>query len=509
MCRLWQYEWLKNCRRDACTRGTAPERRSADDRMEHQNGELLEFIHEDFLLHTESARRLYHEYAASEPILDFHTHLPATEIAADRRFLDLYEIWLEGDHYKWRAMRANGIPDTYCTGTASHFDKFLAWARTVPHALRNPLYHWTHLELKRYFGLGELLNEETAPAIWNRANGVLQQLSAQRILRRFCVRAVCTTDDPSDDLTPHTTINAANLGFRVYPTFRPDIALQAHSPELFTAWIERLQSISNVDISTFSAFLDGLKRRHTAFHAVGGRMSDHGLNTCPVAPCTEARASDIFLKLRSGVTPSCDEQEQFSSFMMLYFGHLDAARGWTQQLHIGAVRNANSRALKALGPNTGFDSIGDRPQADALCTFFDRLDRENCLPRTIIYNVNPAENYAFATAAGNFQDGATAGKIQLGSAWWFLDQKEGMEWQMNALSTTGLLSRFVGMVTDSRSFMSFPRHEYFRRVLCDLLGREMESGDLPSDEKLIGSMVRNICFANARDYLGLELSNPT
>ena len=470
-----------------------------------RDGDILEFIHENFLLHSAPAQRLYHDYAAGEPILDFHTHLPAAEIAANRRFRDLYEIWLEGDHYKWRAMRANGVPELYCTGAATPFDKFLAWARTVPFAIRNPLYDWTHLELKRYFGVRESLNESTAAPIWDRANAVLKELSAQQILRNFGVRAICTTDDPCDDVAPHRKINAANLGFRTYPTFRPDSAMQVHSPELFNSWVEHLEAAANVDISGFPSFLDALKRRHTAFHEAGGRMSDHGLTQVPVASCTEAGAGQIFAKLRSGAIPTPDDQERFSSFLMLYFGHLDAERKWTQQLHIGAIRNTNTRAMKALGPNTGFDSIGDSPQAAALCTFLDLLDRENCLPKTIVYNVNPAENYAFATATGNFQDGTIPGKLQLGSAWWFLDQKQGIKWQLDALSNTGLLSCFVGMVTDSRSFMSFPRHEYFRRILCDLLGSEMEAGDLPRDEKLIGSIVRNICFANARDYLGLEI----
>jgi glucuronate isomerase len=465
----------------------------------------VNFIHEEFLLHTPAARRLYHDYAAEQPILDYHTHLPAGEIAADRRFRDLYEIWLEGDHYKWRAMRANGVAEGYCTGEAAPFDKFMAWARTVPFTIRNPLYLWSHLELKRYFEIDELIDEGSAPKIWERAKSALRELSAQQILRNFSVRALCTSDDPCDHLEVHRTINLSNLGFRVYPTFRPDAALQVHSPDLFNKWVDQLEAATNLDINSLAALLEGLKLRHAAFHEVGGRLSDHGLARCYARPCTEAKAASVFATLRSGVLPAIEEQEQLVSFLMLYFGHLDAERKWTLQLHLGPIRNANTRALEKLGPNTGFDSIGDSPQVHQLCQYLDLLARENCLPKTIVYNVNPAENYAFATAVGNFQDGSVAGKLQFGAAWWFLDQKEGIEWQLNALSATGLLSRFVGMVTDSRSFMSFPRHEYFRRVLCDLLGREMEAGDLPNDEKLIGSMVRNICFANARDYLGLEL----
>ncbi len=466
----------------------------------------MQFIHDNFLLQSPTAQRLYHDCAESEPILDYHTHLPVADIAADRHFRDLYEIWLQGDHYKWRAMRANGVPESHCTGAVPPFEKYLAWARTVPFTIRNPLYHWTQLELKRYFGIDELLDQHSAPPIWKRANSVLQQeLSTQQILRRFGVRVVCTTDDPCDDVAPHQAINGGSLGFRVYPTFRPDSAMQVHCPQQFNAWVDRLESTADVEISSFAAFLEALKRRHEAFHAAGARVSDHGLARCPVRPCTESQAAAFFTDVRSGTTPSEKDVEQFASFMMLYFGHLDAERNWTQQLHLGAIRNANTRAFDHLGASTGFDSIGDWPQARSLCLFLDALERENCLPKTIVYNVNPAENYAFATTIGNFQDGSIAGKMQFGAAWWFLDQKEGIEWQLNALSATGLLSRFIGMVTDSRSFMSFPRHEYFRRVLCNLLGKEMEAGELPNDEKLVGSMVRNICFSNARDYLGLQI----
>jgi glucuronate isomerase len=465
------------------------------------------FIHDDFLLQSAAARRLYHEFAESEPILDFHSHLPAADIAADRRFRDLSEIWLEGDHYKWRLMRANGTAERYCTGDASPFEKFRAWAKTLPSTLRNPIYHWTSLELKRYFGIDELLNERTAKAIWEKANALLNtpDFSARGILKKFQVRVVCTTDDPSDELGHHQRVNADETDFRMYPTFRPDQALRVHEPEKFNAWLSRLEQSSNTHIHSFTALLDALKLRHDAFHAQGGRMSDHGLPYCYANPCTERQAGAIFDKARSGAPASSGEHEQFASFLMLFFGHLDAEKGWTKQLHLGALRSVNSRKTRDLGPDTGFDCLGDWPQAQALCAYMDLLERENALPRMILYNVNPAHNYVFATAAGCFQDGATAGKIQYGSAWWFLDQKEGIESQLNVLSNTGLLSRFIGMVTDSRSFMSFPRHEYFRRVLCNLLGREMEAGELPNDFALIGSMVRNICFENARCFLGLKL----
>jgi glucuronate isomerase len=463
------------------------------------------FIHEDFLLHSSAARKLYHAYCEAEPILDFHCHLSPQDIADNRRFKNLFEIWLAGDHYKWRAMRTNGIDEKYCTGDVPPFEKFMAWARTVPHTLRSPLFHWTHLELKRYFGSDDLLDEHSARRIWEMANALLasDELSAQGILRRFKVKALCTTDDPIDDLSHHQRIAASSLATRVHPAFRPDKALNVHQPELFNPWVDRLVAASKVNIARFSDFLDALRRRHDYFHQMGSRLSDHGLNHCYADFCSEKRAAALFDKARAGNAATPAEQAQFASFMMLYFGHLDAEKGWTKQLHVGALRNPNTRRLRELGPDTGFDSIGDWPQAGALAAYLDRLDSENALPKTIIYNLNPADNYVFATLIGDFQDGSVAGKIQFGSAWWFLDQKEGMRWQMNALSNAGLLSRFVGMLTDSRSLMSYPRHEYFRRVLCNLLGEDMEKGELPNDEALIGSMARNICYANASQYLAL------
>jgi glucuronate isomerase len=467
----------------------------------------MEFIHDDFLLHSETARQLYHNYAAGEPILDYHSHLSPADIATDRRFNDLSAIWLEGDHYKWRAMRANGIDERYCTGDATPYEKFLAWARTVPATLRNPLYHWTHLELKRYFGVSELLDERSARIIWDKANAMLAtpELSVRQILRKFRVLALCTTDDPCDDLAHHKTIAADRPGFRVYPTFRPDQALQVNAPGKFNSWTARLAAASNRAILKFTDFLEALQQRHDYFHAHGARISDHGLARCPADWCTQSEAAAIFDTARAGTPATPEEQARFASFLMVFFGRLDAEKGWTKQLHLGALRNANTRLVRQLGPDTGFDSIGDWNQAEALCRYLDRLDQEHALPKTIVYNVNPTDNYVLATAVGNFQDGSVAGKVQFGSAWWFLDQKEAMEWQLNALSNTGLLSRFVGMLTDSRSFMSFPRHEYFRRVLCDVLGRDVERGELPNDVPLLGAMVKNICFANAREYLGLAL----
>jgi glucuronate isomerase len=463
----------------------------------------MDFIHEDFLLQTQTARRLYHAYAASAPILDYHSHLSAIDIAKNRCFHNLCEIWLEDDHYKWRAMRANGIAEEFCTGKASPHRKFLAWARTVPFTLRNPLYHWTHLELKRYFNIGTLLDENTAQVIWEEANAQLQQprLLVHGILKEFDVRVVCTSDDPTDNLEHHRAIASSGLQCVVLPTFRPDRALLVHHPAELRIFIDQLEEATKREIVSFSDFLYALESRHDYFHQLGARLSDHGLPYCYATPCSDAEAERIFVNACNGRPASSDEQEQFASVMMLFFGRLDAAKGWTKQLHLGPLRSVNTRALSEIGPHSGFDTIGDHKQVVRLCSYFDLLAKEGCLPRTIVYNLNPADNYPIAAAIGSFQDSSLAGKIQLGSAWWFLDQKEGIEWQLNALSNAGLLARFIGMVTDSRSFMSFPRHEYFRRVLCNLIGTEMESGLLPSDEALLGKMVRSICFENAQAYL--------
>jgi len=465
----------------------------------------MRFIHEDFLLATRTARRLFHQFAASEPIFDYHCHLPPRDLAENRQFKNLFEIWLEGDHYKWRAMRANGVAEKFCTGDADPFAKFQAWAATVPHTLRNPLYHWTHLELRRYFGIEELLDESSAARIWKQANHQLAapELSTQGILRKFRVTAVCTTDDPTDDLKHHEALAASGLATRVRPAFRPDKALLVNQPAAFNDWVNRLAAASDTDVRNFSTFLDALCRRHEFFHAHGCRLSDHGLTHCFADFCTDKGAAAIFAKARRGQAASPADHAKFAAFMMLFFGRLDAEKGWVKQLHLGALRSNNTRALKQLGPDTGFDSIGDFPQVEALGRYLDQLDQENALPKTIVYNLNPADNYAVAAMIGNFQDGVTPGKIQWGSGWWFLDQKEGMEWQLNALSNLGLLSRFVGMVTDSRSFMSYPRHEYFRRVLCNLIGRDVDNGEIPDDDSLVGPMIRNICYNNAERYLNL------
>lgn len=467
------------------------------------------FITDDFLLQSQAARELYHGHAWNQPIYDYHCHLPPAQIASNYQFRNLFDVWLAGDHYKWRAMRSNGVDERFCTGDADEYEKFLAYARTVPNTLRNPLYHWTHLELLRYFGIDDLLDESSAPAIWERANEMLasSEFTTQRLIDRSGVKVICTTDDPTDDLAAHRQIREeSKLQARVYPTFRPDKALGVDQPKAFNAWVAKLEEASGVDCSKFSEFLQAIDKRHEAFHALGGRLSDHGLNFCPGRFASEKKARRIFDEARKGEPAMKRDWEAFAGFMMVYFGHLDAKRGWVKQLHIGAQRNNNTRLIGALGPDTGFDSIGDWPQAGALAKYLDALDSENSLPKTIIYNLNPADNYVMATMIGNFQDGTVPGKIQFGSGWWFLDQKEGMEWQMNALSNLGLLSRFVGMLTDSRSFLSYPRHEYFRRILCNLVGGDVERGELPRDMNLLGRLVRDVCYENASRYFGLEVA---
>ena len=467
----------------------------------------MSFIHDDFLLQTKAARRLYHDYAESEPIFDYHTHLPPADVVTNRRFHDLYEIWLEGDHYKWRAMRACGESEQFCTGDAPPLEKFKAWARTVPKTLRNPLYHWTHLELKRYFDLDEPLNEETAEKIWEIGNSKLEgdDFTSHGILDRFNVRCVCTTDDPTDSLSHHQAIAKSKLQTKVYPTFRPDAAFRIDQPQEFAAWLENLRRVSSVDVSNFGELLAALKQRHDTFHEMGCRLSDHGLEYCFAEFCDDQTAGQIFARALQGEELSAHQLEQYASNLMLHFGCWDAERGWTKQLHLGALRNNSPRMLSLLGRDTGFDSIGDWPQASKLSKYLGALDAQGALPKTIIYNLNPAANYVIAAMIGNFQSSEIAGKVQMGSGWWFLDQQEGMNWQLNALSNLGLLSTFVGMLTDSRSFMSYPRHEYFRRCLCNLLGDDIEKGLLPNDMELVGDLVRRICYSNALDYLGMKI----
>lgn len=465
----------------------------------------MPFIHDDFLLQTDSARRLYHGYAESEPIFDYHCHLSPEAIGENGNFSDLYAIWLSGDHYKWRAMRTNGVAESYCTGDASPYEKFLAYCRTVPQCLRNPLFHWSHLELKRYFGLDLMINEANAPAIWEAAQGWLGEpaLAPRGILERFNVRLVGTTDDPTDDLAAHRKIREQGLSTQVIPTFRPDKGLRVDDPAGFTNWCIRLAERSGKSINSLSDFLEALKARHDAFHEAGARASDHGMEYCPYREMPDGDLDAIYRRALGGGAASVEEQEAFATHILQAVGRWNAERGWVMQFHLGAMRNNNTRMFEALGPDVGFDSIGDYPQAQTLARLLDSLDQERALPRTIIYNLNPADNYLLATMIGNFQDGSVAGKVQFGSGWWFLDQKEAMEWQLNALSNNGLLSRFVGMLTDSRSFMSFPRHEYFRRVLCNLVGRDMENGEIPMDYDWVGGMIHRICYRNAAEFFGV------
>jgi len=465
-------------------------------------------ITENFLLETPSGVRLYHEYARDLPIVDYHCHLPPRDMAEDRRFANLTQIWLAGDHYKWRAMRANGVAERYITGDASDEEKFWAWAETVPKTLRNPLYHWTHMELKRPLGISDrLLGPDTARGIWTECNARLAQpeFSCRGILRQMRVVLVCTTDDPTDSLQAHRAIAAdSSFGVRVLPTFRPDRALAVESVEGFNAWVDRLERAADMEVRHYDALVEAIARRHEYFHRMGCRLSDHGLETMPAEDYTLADVRAAFARLRRGVGIGPAEAARFKAALLYEFALMDHQKGWTQQFHIGALRNTNTRGWRSLGPDAGFDSIADGPVARPLARFLDRLDRQERLARTILYNLNPADNAMMAAMIGNFQDGSIPGKIQWGSAWWFLDQKDGIEQHLNTLSNLGLLSRFVGMLTDSRSFLSYTRHEYFRRILCNLLGRDMDAGLLPRDFELVGGMVRDICYHNAVRYFGFE-----
>ena len=467
----------------------------------------MPFINDDFLLQSDAARELYHGYAKDEPIFDYHCHLPPEDVATNRRFDNLFEIWLEGDHYKWRAMRANGVPEELCTGDGDPYDKFLAWCRTVPYTLRNPLYHWSHLELKRYFDIDLLISEDTAKEIWDAAAERLKEdsFSAHGILDRFKVKLVGTTDDPTDALEHHKAIQSLGIGTKVVPTFRPDKGLMVDNLDVFNPWVNSLESIVGESISSFDGYLEALKLRHDFFHEMGGRLSDHAMETVFFAETSREEVASIFDRARAGQAASVAEAQAFGYFLLSEIGRWNAAKGWTMQLHVGAKRNNSSRGFKQVGPDAGFDSIVDLPQVASMQRFFDGLDQTNELPKTVVYNLNWSDNYAVATMLGNFQDGVTPGKMQLGSGWWHLDQKEAMEAQMNALSNLGLFPRFVGMLTDSRSFLSYTRHEYFRRTLCNLVGQDVENGELPRDRDLVGGMVKDICFGNAANFFGVEL----
>ena len=466
------------------------------------------FLSEDFMLQTQTSKTLYHQYAETMPIYDYHCHLPIRDIAENKKFENLTQIWLYGDHYKWRAMRANGVNEKFITGNGSDFEKFQAWAATVPKTLCNPLYQWTHLELKRYFGIeGILLNENTAKDIYDKCTQFLQTdaFSTQGILQKMDVRIVCTTDDPADSLEYHQQLKEnQNFPVQVLPAFRPDNAMAVESPDRFNDWVDRLAAAAGMDIINYETFIEALQQRHDFFHNTGCRLSDHGIEQPYAEDYTEAQIDRIFDKVRSGNALEKSEIRQFKSAMLMALAIMDAEKSWTQQFHLGALRNVNTPAMQQLGPDTGFDTIGDFEIARPLAHFLDRLKIQDKLTRTIIYVVNPRDNELIAAMIGNFQDGSVPGKIQFGSAWWYNDQKDGMEHQIRALANMGLLCRFVGMLTDSRSFLSYPRHEYFRRVLCNLIGRDIENGDLPDDLELIGDMIKDICYNNAVRYFNVK-----
>lgn len=458
------------------------------------------FLSEDFLLQTETAKRLYFDYAKDMPVIDYHNHLPPDEIAADRKFSSLTEAWLKGDHYKWRAMRANGVHEDLITGAAGDWEKFKAWAETVPYTMRNPLYHWTHMELRNPFGITEVLNGDNAKKVYDACNAQLPQLSTKALLQHFKVDALCTTDDPCDSLEHHTAVREQGFATKVLPTFRPDKAMGVEDPAAFKAYLQQLGAAADIDINSYAALLEALKKRHDYFHARGGRLSDHGLSFFMQEDFTESALEEAFKTLMAGRQLDAKATAMFKSGTLHVICTWNHEKGWAQQFHAGALRNNNSRLLQRIGADAGVDSIGDWPMAEAMSRFFDGLDKQGKLAKTIVYNLNPAHNEVYATMMGNFQDGSVAGKMQFGSGWWFLDQKDGMEKQMNALSNMGLLSRFVGMLTDSRSFLSYSRHEYFRRILCNLIGHDVENGELPADEKWLGKMVQDIAYNNAKAY---------
>jgi glucuronate isomerase len=471
---------------------------------------MKNFLDEHFLLNTKTAQTLYHEYAKNMPVIDYHCHLLPAQIASDHQFQNITEAWLYGDHYKWRAMRTNGVDESYATGAKSDLEKFQQWAATVPYTLRNPLYHWTHLELQRYFGITDVLSPKNANEVFEKASALLQTpaFSVRNLLRKMNVALVCTTDDPLDDLAFHHQMKKEGFEIPILPAFRPDNAMNVTDPENFNKYIQKLQTVTGISIASFDDYLYALQSRHDYFAEAGCSVSDHGLEEIYAEDFTGSEIDAIFNKIHGGKSLNEIEQRKFKSAMLIHFAEWDHEKSWVQQFHLGALRNNNARMLNQLGPDTGWDSIGDFSQGKALAKFLGKLDTENKLAKTIIYNLNPADNELMATMVGNFNDGSVAGKVQYGSAWWFLDQKDGMVKQMNALSNMGLLSKFVGMLTDSRSFLSFPRHEYFRRILCNLFGEEIENGEMPNDIEWVGNIIQDICYRNARNYFNWQKITP-
>ncbi|MEK5099147.1 glucuronate isomerase [Bacillus sp. FSL W8-0848] len=466
------------------------------------------FLADDFLLTNDTAAKLYHEYAKGMPIIDYHCHLSPKEIYENKTFKNITEVWLYGDHYKWRAMRANGIAEEYITGNASDEEKFNAWAKTVPMTIGNPLYHWTHLELRRFFGVYELLDEKSAPAIWSNVNEQLngEGFGARELIEKSNVETVVTTDDPTDTLEYHLKLKDADFRVSVLPGFRPDKALEINQ-EGFAGWVKKLEDASGIAITGYADFLEALKNRIEFFHEAGGRISDHAINEMTYTDTDEKEVRPIFAKAMNGEKVTPEEETAFKSFTLHVLGACYAEKGWAMQLHINALRNNSSKMYARLGPDTGYDAINDQDIAKPLCRFLDSLDRIDALPKTILYSLNPRDNVVISSLAGSFQDGGVPGKIQHGTAWWFNDTKDGMHEQMKSLANIGLLSRFIGMLTDSRSFLSYTRHEYFRRLLCDVIGGWAENGEAPDDIELLGRIVKGISYENAKQYFQFEVKD--